>query len=470
MNNVIKYIKVMTNKNQIASDVKHSSSTSTLAHETRKNRQGFFLIIVCCALMAVFCGCQKDTDGTFARMNINEAKSLFIASSGSGSKIYGVKKSSLKSTSSMDDEIYEIGFFDKSGKQIIKENPRHIFDAGNFIIVCFGGNNQENYPEEAYFVNKSNGLIYAIPQDKLPVIYSYEHIFAGLPEMFMKRLNKVQLDKYGNVYYVGGSPGIINTLYKVSPLTSSVINITQFCVVNDDVRFFCVDYEGNILYRAIKNSYEWVHRYRKAADGSFVNYEIDLQMMYNDIGHQVWTGTDGVMYEINIEMPMNNRVFIMKMQDGKSNVIIEDLVDENVCRLSGFYVQGRIILVLYNCIGTNNYLMDVSSESSYKKVSCSLQPNMVVDDKLCYFDNDTYSCTLIDIDTGQTSLLYSFDKSKLGNYDVDKVMSVTESGIVFSAAQLSDGKYVVAKLDTNGTITIQQIIEGTVSVVLPLNL
>ena len=442
-----------------------------------------FLIIACCALMAVFCGCQKEKGGenvTPARMNIDEAKSLFIASSTSGSKVYGVKKSSTKSTAGMDGEIFEISYLDNTGNPIVKEHPRHIYDAGNFVIVCFG--DKETFLlREAYFVNKSNGLIYAIPQDKLPLVYLEE--YDNSPAMFMGRLNKVQLDRDGNVYYVG-VPETRKTLYKVSAVTSSAINITQVSAVNDYVVFFCVDSEGNILYSGSKNNSESVIRYRKASDGSLVSYT----QFWEEHKRKVWTGTDGVMYEINTDphymmVEAENghveytKISFMKMQDGQpSDIIQEDIVEGRVMNFYGFYVQGRIIL-LSRVHGTKNYLIDVSNESSYKIIPCSIETNLpfedkllVVEDKLCYFNYDAFSYTLIDIDTGQTSLLYSFDKSKLGNYDVDQIMSVTESGVVFSAIQLTDGKYVVAKLDTNGTVTIQQTIEGTVSVVMPLNL
>jgi len=63
MNNVIKYIKVMTNKNQIASEVKYNSSTSTLAHETRKNAHWFsILVIAALAVTAAFTSCDEKSE------------------------------------------------------------------------------------------------------------------------------------------------------------------------------------------------------------------------------------------------------------------------------------------------------------------------------------------------------------------------------------------------------------------------
>ena len=469
----------MTNKTQIAGEAKHSSSTGTLANETRNNAHWFsILVLAFLAISTTFTSCDKNNKetGTPTRMNIDEAKSLFIASSNSGSKIYGVKKSSsfTKSTNEMDGEIFEISFLDETGNPIVKEHPRHIYDAGNFIIVCFG-NHQEFLLREAYFVNKSNGLIYAIPKNKLPLVYLDESDKS--PSMFMGRLNKVQLDENGNVYYVG-LPEARKTLYQVSPVASSAINITQVSVVNDYVVNFCVDGNGNILYFGSDNSSEAAFRYRKASDGSFVNFA----PYWEEHNSKIWTGTDGMMYEIKINYADSSlyhgtKISFTKIQNGQnSDIIKEDILKGSFIDFYGFYVQGRIIL-LSRGQDMKNYIIDISDATSFKIVPCSIQTNLplqdkllVAEDKLCYFNYDTFSFTFIDIDTGQTSLLYHFDKSKLSNYDVDKILSVSGSGVVFSAVQMSDGKYVIAKLDTNGAITIQQAIEGTVSVVVPLNL
>jgi len=73
--------------------------------------RGNFLKKACIGVLvasAIFSGCKdgdNGSNGNFTRMNIENAKTLFIASSNSVSKMYGIKNSSLKSTSE-GDEIY----------------------------------------------------------------------------------------------------------------------------------------------------------------------------------------------------------------------------------------------------------------------------------------------------------------------------------------------------------------------------
>ena len=159
----------------------------------------------------------------------------------------------------------------------------------------------------------------------------------------------------------------------------------------------------------------------------------------------------------------------IKIREGQISIIRDD-ANSNILSASSessarniFKVQERIIF----CI--QGYLIDISDEFSYKETLCSVRPNMVVNDQLCYFDDQAFSCTLVNIDSGETSLLYDLDESKLNNYKIDKIMSVSDSGVTFSAVDLSNGNYVVAKIDLENVVTVQQTIEGEVTVVIPLN-
>ena len=49
-------------------------------------------------------------------------------------------------------------------------------------------------------------------------------------------------------------------------------------------------------------------------------------------------------------------------------------------------------------------------------------------------------------------------------------MRVTETEGLFSAVDMRDGTYIVAKVGLENVVTIQKIIEGQVTVVMPLNL
>ena len=417
--------------------------------------------------MILITSCDKidKQSGKFIRMDIEDAKTLFIASSESGSKMYGVKKTSSKSTSEMDGEIYEISYLDGNGEQIEKNNPTHIFDAGDFVIVIFV---DWILGWEAYFVRKSDGLVYAIPEDYMPLVPDY--ISPSWQDRLFGFVGNIQLDKNKNIYYTDHFKHP-TTLYKVSSIASSKIQFSGVSAVNDNVRGFCVDDEGQIVYaHSTVYSTDYLMRYRKV-DGSFVdmtiyNYDTD------DCIESIWKGTDGLMYGFIHNGRDNPNVCLIKIQDGQITKIRDAYLFVSQGEFSArntFRVQGRIIYSIPSNIYPW-YIIDISNESLYQEIRTTVQPNMVVNDQLCYFDDKAFSCTLVDIDTGETSLLYDLDESRLGNYDIDKIMSVTDSGVVFSAVRLSDGNYVVAKIGLDNSVTIQQTIEGNVTVVMPLNI
>ena len=457
---------VANHSGAMEADTIFKNRASLKSHTSRTNflaMKRISLLFVLCASLMFIASCDKgkdeDKSGKFNRMNIEEAKTLFITSSDTGSKIYGVKKSSSKSTADIDGEIYEISYLDENGNQIEKNfNPTDILDAGDFVIVKFDGH-------ESYFINKTNGLIYAIPEDYFPTAAIHR------PDaFFFSTTGKIQLDKNKNIYYIneGASASLMWGLYKVSSIASSAIQFNQVSAVNDKIYGFCVDDLGQILY---SHNNGQLFRIRKS-DGSFANIDrntLDEYMLC------VWKGTDGLMYGImryTVDYDPNN-FYLMKIQEGQI-IKIRDVYQEfeyfpqyiSTVDNIVFYVQGKIFLNIPQGTG----FINISSGSLYKEIPCSVKPNMVLNDQLCYFDDKTFSCTLINIDTGETSLLFDLDESRLSNYDIDKIMSVTNSGVTFSAVQLSDGKYIVARIGLDNSVTIQQTIEGKVSVVLPLNL
>jgi hypothetical protein len=266
------------------------------------------------------------------------------------------------------------------------------------------------------------------------------------------------------------------TLYKVSSVASSAIQFSEISAVNDETTGFGVDDEGQVIYTYRTDSEERM-RCRKL-DGSFVNmiiadYDTGRKMCF-------WKGIDGLLYGF-LQTPEdsgNSSIWFIKIQEGEitkirkvGNPAIRSSDDFSLSANNTFKVQGRLIYCRkYSSSFNVSYdLIDISGESFYQELStCQVQPNMVVNDRLCHFDDKTFSCTLINIDSGETSLLYEPDKLQLSNYDIDQIMSVTENGVVFSAVQLSDGNYVVAKIGPDNSVTIQQSIEGRLTVIVPL--
>ena len=104
-------------------------------------------------------------------------------------------------------------------------------------------------------------------------------------------------------------------------------------------------------------------------------------------------------------------------------------------------------------------MIDVSNESSYRKIPCTVVPDVVVNDRL-YSHNfyeqgeDSFSLTYIDIETGESSLIYELKRPD--NYENFTVCGVSESEVTFIAIRLSDGEKVLAKMGLDNEVSIQQ--------------
>jgi hypothetical protein len=418
---------------------------------------------------------NQDGDITLATIDIKNAKSLFIATTTDGAKLYGIKgvstqASILQSTSSSDEQIFEIEYFDNNGEQIIKTDPMHIFNLSDFVVLCFG-NGGSSSPKESYFVRKVDGKVFEIPREYQPWI-TIEEWYSML---FFTGMNKMQEDGNNNVYYITYNNETYDyKLCKVSLSSPTSLQFQEISAVNDRVRGFTVDKDGHVVYGKDGSTL----RYRNSS-GIFLNIPIYRDEDANSRIIAIWTGIDGVLYGVlrnSIPAEFSYYEFddLVKIE-GENLIVLRNMNvrfdDDNY--IHGyvtnrvFFVRGQIIHVVYDQGG---YLLNLSSETLYKEVACSVVANMSFGDNLYHFDKTTLSCSLIDMETGSVSLLYDLDDVSLARkYDIDKIIEVSDTGVVFSAVDLSDGKYVVAKIGLDNNIIIQQSIVGSVTTVAAIN-
>lgn len=465
------------------------------------NRKNFLRKACIGVLMAsiIFSSCTdndndgKDSKGSFTRMNIEGAKTLFISSSNSGAKMYGIKKSSLKSTSGSE-EIYEINYLDENDKPIEDKIPNYIYDAGDFLVVFFKKVSGWVVEEEVYFVRKTDGRVYEVPDEYFPSLDEYNEL------MFNSNINKrrfrhtntindldflnICYDKYNNFYYKairclsnGECPQI---LYRVSSISHAAINFKQVSAENEKVWGFCVDDAGNIIYSRAGG--EWM-RYI-SADG-IIGEPIPVIIRTNwdapvSAYKFIWKGANGIMALFTVwgeydsdgwySSYPKSRHYLMKLENGKFVKVREislELSNNYPSSYNVFYVQGKVIYSHY--FGNSATLVDISGENSYREIPCSVEANIVINDKLYNFDNNTFSLTYIDIDNGATTPVFTLDKSVLSDYFIRCIMDVTESSIVFGAYRLSDNINVVAKIELGNVLTILQSNSGEISVITTLN-
>ena len=462
-----------------------------------------FLRKACIGVLVVsiiFSSCNKNDDvskGTFKRMNIEDAKTLFIVSSNSVSKMYGVKNASLKSTSE-DDEIYEITYLDNNNKPIEGKIPNYIYDAGDFLVVIFEKNNNQNnsgaYEKtnpDAYFVRKTDGTAYKIPDEYFPSVNGDGGLFFN-HNTNIRRFRNTNIirdldflnfcyDKDNNIYYTvvhyNTAPSmhaLPHIVYKAT-ITSSTVKFEQVSENNDNVWGYNIDYNGNIIYK-------FGDKMKYGSNGSFsepiiiIGRYVDIPI---EIYRFVWVGNDGIM-ALREETADRNpsggittisepRYCLMKMENGefvKKREIKLDFSNGYPSSYNINYVQGRVI---YNhSFGSTFTLVDITNENSYREIPCTVEANIVINDELYHFDRNTFSLTHINIDNGNTTPVFAFDKSVLSDYLIACIMDVTENSVMFGAYRLSDRMNVVAKIEENNELTILQINSGDVSTIMPL--
>ena len=481
-----------TIKNLVTVQVKCINDMKRLIH--------FFVWILGISVVAISCKDKEEKARKFARMNIAEAKLLYIASSSSSSKLYGIKKSSLKSTSDANDEIYEIEYLDENGKLIEGIIPDYIFDAGDFLIVIFEKFNEQTTgwvnKSDAYFVKKSDGSAYKIPDEYFPSVSGNQELFYN-HNTNIRRFRYSNIinnwdflnfcyDKNNNIYFTvvdcSKNPGHAcpHIVYKVYP--SSTMNFQQ--VSKDDGAWgYCLDDNGNLIYGS---GYEQMRF--GSTNGSFSEPIPTIVRANNNVPLEiyrfVWAGADGIMslktviYDIcpeTGEVIIDNRPprqYLMKMENGqfvkKSEIALDFSMDNNYpSSYNVFYVRGKVIYSHF--YGSTATLVDVSNVNSYREIPCSVEANIVINNELYHFDKNTFSLTHINIDNGATTPVFSLDKSVLSDYSISCIMDVTESSIMFGAYRRSDNMKVVAKIGLGNVLTIMQSNSGDVSVIMPLN-
>ena len=445
--------------------------------------------------------CKDDEGGTnggkvgkLTHMNIVDAKLLFITSSTSSSKLYGIKNSSLKSTSEMNDEIYAIEYLDNNGKPIEEKAPHYIYDTEDFLIIFF----KESYgwvvEEEVYFVRKTDGTVYQIPNEYIPSLSGYNEL------IFNSNLNKrrfrytnivndldfldICFDRNKNFYYTAihclNSGVCPHILYQVSSVSNSGINFKQISAENETVWGFCIDDAGNSVYGRAGG--EWMQYI--STDGNIgepipvitrTNWDAPISAY-----KFVWNGTDGIMALLTVwgeydsegwyTSYSKNRHYLMKMENGqfvKKREIALDFGNNYPSSRNVFYVHGKVIYS--HSHGSAITLVNISNENSYHEMPCSVEANIVINGELYNFDKNTFSLTHIDTNNGSTTQIFSLNKSAFSDYLVTCIMDVTESGIMFGAYRLSDKMNVVAKIGSDNVFTILQSNSGEVSVITPMN-
>lgn len=394
---------------------------------------------------------EKNINSNLSSITIQNTKSLFISSSSTGNKLYGVKSSSTT------EDIFEIKYLNSTGEEVQKSNPAFIYNLKDFIVLGFGANYLINSGfEEAYLIKKSDGKVFEMPKNYMPHVVGNKYSYL---DQYLNTKDKIQEDNNNNIYYTT-YPN--QKILKVSLNTPSSLQFEEISAVNDNVYGFCVNGKGDIHYGYYdSNTQNYKYRYRKS-EGNFVNATFPQSQYYN----RIWIGTDGQIYGAKMNTAEDS--FFGKIQDGRFSEIKQSKMNINDWKFGDvFNVKGKIIYTYYDY--NPNKFFNISNEMEFSEIPCSVKANYVINNNLYNFEKATFVLTLINISDGSTFVYYDLDETKLVNYDIDKIINVDQNGVTFSAVDLNNGQYVVAKISTNNAVEIQKTIAGLITTVTPIN-
>ena len=284
----------------------------------------FYCFVWVFSLSMITLSCKDDIEdekkaGKLTRMNIEEAKLLYISSQNASAKLYGVKKaSSLRSTSGKDDQVYEVAYYDNKGNTIEGKSPHYLYDAQDYLMAIFK-DPQDSYAYEGYFVRKKDGMAFEIPREYIPIEDGHNDMifnantnkrrFKYIPVLQNWDFLNTCFDKYDNLYYSTSkclSSGTCpNILHRISITASNQINFTPISVESETVWGFCIDKEGNALYGRAGG--EWM---RYVSAGGRVGEPIPaiIREKYSDVAvsvcNLVWSGTEDIWPYMHIWLNM----------------------------------------------------------------------------------------------------------------------------------------------------------------------
>jgi hypothetical protein len=378
-------------------------------------------------------GTTLPTSSILTKLNIADAKTIFITRLNSvGKKQSGTRVDSgyagytlFKIT--QEGYIVEVSYLDQKGDTIVSAvSPYNICNlSDNFLTVSF-----ENYG--TYLVRKSDGAVFK--GNKLPI---------SLPGSLGHRPDLViQQDGSGNIYYV-----LNQEVVKLIVSDPNNVSVSTYSASGDQVSFgFVVDNAGNMLYN---------NRYRHAS-GRFENFN-KCSGEWTDINNDfIYGRSDGPYYSVRRIIP-STPVGVEKYGDstflvnGISHLVKikakNKIVGQGAEFVFELYNQDGIVSKLpYSHFGVSTIKMMASSDNFYYIIgtNASLQSMVLKVDP----NNHTYS---------------SFSTS---DYDIYNLVVSNTDVIQFYALRMSDGKRVLAQIDSNGNITVISVLDGSTVIAL----
>lgn len=372
-------------------------------------------------------------NSVLSKLTIADAKTVFITRSNSvGKKHTGAGIDSgyagymlFKITEG--GYIVEVSYLDQKGDTIISAiSPYSIYNlSGNFLTVSF-----ENYG--TYLVRKSDGAVFK--GSKLPV--SPAGPIPHRPDL------TIQQDGNGNIYYV-----LNQEVVKLAVSDPNNISVSTYSASGDQVSFgFIVDNAGNMLYN---------NRYRHAS-GGFENFN-KCSGEWTDINNEFIYGRSNDQYlsirriipstPVGVET-YGDTTFLVNCISHIAKVKSKNKIVGQGCEyVYELYNQDGIVSKLpYSYFGVSRINMMAASDNFYYIIGT----------------NASLQSMVLKVDPNN----HSFTSFSTSDFDIYNLVVSTSDVVQFYALRMSDGKRVLAQIDSNGNITVISVLDGSTVIAL----
>ena len=401
----------------------------------------FGLIIVLMGLAFLSCTnpATDTTTAKFSKLAIIDAKTLFIAPAGSGSRTVTSVDKLFKITE--DGYVQEVDYFDESGEVVsLITEPTAIYNVNEiYIIICFGS-------YEGYLIRKTDGSVYSLINVGIPHVQLQFGSF--------KNATKIQTDLNGNIYYQSTSTGEASTvkLIKINVADPSNLTAISYLPDTDIPSGFLVTAEGHVVYNYGTG---FSNRIKKANGGLF-NLPTGGWLTF-------WIGLDGKIHYMD-QSDINNIKATTVNIDSSYNISTTFVAGVNVSSSVNCYqirFPTRIILVeteiSATVVGLPGIIKEIENPANVpRKITLSgidLINNCGQSNTYYYLSGNDSSGTPVlvkvnPIDDSVSNLITP------GLYDIYSMIVGDDDAITFNALRMSNGAKVIGKIDSLGNVTI----------------
>lgn len=388
---------------------------------------------------------SKSYISGISKIDLSNASALAIVSGSSLSRGLSPRDSSATTYSiakvTKDGAVVEATCYDSSGNAITSTSgasPQDLFRVDDdFFIVTFWlqTDSSGTSTKHGFLIRTSDGAAFSLDS-------------AGMPQTtntYFQNGPQTARDSIGNIYYrketvaSGGMCQGDTAIIKITTSDPSNLTAQQISATSDTVMYFAADSAGNVLYSGSAD------RLRKKTGGF---YNLPSNLFWIGLSNEMFVYDDETIYELSV----SDSGEVSKSPYGTNSIYMFGSPKD-------FYMfrSGSKILLVGSYSDTDQYLEIYNSSGSPKVISTlpklTVKAATTQGDFLYIAGEDSDKATRI-LKVNASDYSYS-DLIDSGSYDgIYQLIANDDESIVFNAMRMSDGKDVMAKVSSSGSVSV----------------